>query len=360
MAGRNFSNTAVETTLSSAYGSGITSIQVASVTGFPAVPFTIVIAPGEASEEVCLVTNVAGTTLTVTRGYNGTTAMSQALGAVVKHAAVAMDFQEANDHVNNTTSAHGVTFADLLTTSNTKTVTGKTISGASNALSNIPQSAVTGLVADIAARVAASIVDAKGDLIAATAADTVARLAVGTNGHVLTADSGQATGLKWSAPPMMPVGTASPSGSSAIQINNCFTSAYRFYLVTWFITANTGAPVVNLRMRASSTDNTSSNYANTLVIDNPTAPASALSTLQDKGGFFKADADGSWGQAIIFNPAHAVPTAWLSEYVSDVTSPVWGKYAGAHNVSAAYDGLSLTPVSGTLSGEVRVYALPLV
>ena len=42
-----------------------------------------------------------------------------------------------------------------------------------------------------------AIVDAKGDLIAATAADTPARLAVGTNGQVLTADSTAATGLAW-------------------------------------------------------------------------------------------------------------------------------------------------------------------
>lgn len=44
-----------------------------------------------------------------------------------------------------------------------------------------------------------AIIDAKGDLIVGTAADTPARLAVGTNGYVLTADSAEASGIKWAA-----------------------------------------------------------------------------------------------------------------------------------------------------------------
>jgi hypothetical protein len=53
-----------------------------------------------------------------------------------------------------------------------------------------------------------SILDAKGDLISATAADTPARLAVGANNTVLTADSSTATGLKW----------ATPAGGKVLQV----------------------------------------------------------------------------------------------------------------------------------------------
>ena len=59
------------------------------------------------------------------------------------------------------------------------------------------------------AAIVKTIVDAKGDIIAATAADTVSRLAVGANDTVLTADSTAATGLKWAA-------AAAPSRSYAV------------------------------------------------------------------------------------------------------------------------------------------------
>jgi hypothetical protein len=44
------------------------------------------------------------------------------------------------------------------------------------------------------------IVDAKGDLLVGTADNAVSRVAVGTNGYVLTADSAETGGLKWAAP----------------------------------------------------------------------------------------------------------------------------------------------------------------
>jgi hypothetical protein len=46
----------------------------------------------------------------------------------------------------------------------------------------------------------ATAIDAKGDLIAGTGADAFSRLAIGTNNQVLTADSAQATGMKWATP----------------------------------------------------------------------------------------------------------------------------------------------------------------
>lgn len=72
-----------------------------------------------------------------------------------------------------------------------------------------------------------TIVDAKGDIIVATAADSVTRLAVGSNDTVLTADSAEATGLKWATPSsgMTLISTATASNSATIS----FTSIPQTY-----------------------------------------------------------------------------------------------------------------------------------
>ncbi len=66
--------------------------------------------------------------------------------------------------------------------------------------SSIAQSAVTNLTTDLAVKTDKSTLTTKGDIYVATGASTPARLGVGTNGYILTADSTQATGLRWAAP----------------------------------------------------------------------------------------------------------------------------------------------------------------
>jgi hypothetical protein len=57
---------------------------------------------------------------------------------------------------------------------------------------------------DIASAINKSIVTTKGDLLAATATSTIARVGVGTDGQILTADSTQTPGVKWATPASYP------------------------------------------------------------------------------------------------------------------------------------------------------------
>lgn len=82
------------------------------------------------------------------------------------------------------------------------------------------------------------VIEAKGDLIVGTADDTVARLAVGTNNYVLTADSGETTGMKWAALPVSTqdvtkvIDQAIGSGVSSVTVSNAFSTDYDQYLIT--------------------------------------------------------------------------------------------------------------------------------
>jgi hypothetical protein len=110
-------------------------------------------------------------------------------------------------------------------------------------------------------------------------------------------------------------------------------------------------------MRASGTDNSATEYDVSLIIDNPTAPASSLTTAQTSGAFTKVGTALSTTTLRIYRPASAEPTAWRSHYSTAIASPVQGMYAGGHEVSAAYDGLTIIPASSTISGTIRVYAM---
>ncbi len=77
-----------------------------------------------------------------------------------------------------------------------------------------------------------STATAKGDIYVASSSGVVTKLAVGTNDHVLTAASGEATGLKWAAAPSdatkMPLAGGTFTGSVTFDATNTFEAANTF------------------------------------------------------------------------------------------------------------------------------------
>jgi hypothetical protein len=211
-----------------------------------------------------------------------------------------------------------------------------------------------------------SIIAAKGDLIVGTANDTPGILSVGTNGHTLVADSAETTGLKWAAPAsgggLVFITSNTFSGSSGVNINNCFTSTYDNYIIILGRATSSGGANVEMRLRVSGADATAGNYvrqllnasSSTLVGQRDTNQtqwsqiATAPATTENSFMFFK-----------IFNPARTVATYATSEHNDGETGNglVLAHRTFTHTLTTAYDGFTIYPSSGTFSGTVRVYGL---
>ena len=153
---RNFSATAIETTLvnsisSAATGDTTTSVSVVSVSGYPAAPFTLILAPDTNKEEVVTCTSIVGTTLQIVRGQDQTLAVSHTAGTSVRHGVSGRDFKEEQTHIAargfdtdsgilanaSQTHVHGlvsgdgsVVGSDQVATLTRKTLTTPTINGA--------------------------------------------------------------------------------------------------------------------------------------------------------------------------------------------------------------------------------------
>lgn len=109
MASRYYSSVAALTTLTNGVSAGDAALIVGSTSGFPAqTPFTLLLDEGTASEEIVTVTAVAGTTLTVVRGEDGTVPVEHGPGARVRHAMTARDLRESREHEAAITNVHGI------------------------------------------------------------------------------------------------------------------------------------------------------------------------------------------------------------------------------------------------------------
>ena len=152
---RKYSSISQDTTLAAGgISSSATTMTVATGTGSslmggititPGDTFQVAIDPDTTSEELCFITAQSGDVFTITRAVAGSSAITHAAGATVRHVM-------SSDDLNyfNTTSP-------------------------------------------------ASLALAKGSITVATGNQAVAGLPVGTNGYVLTADSAETTGVKWAA-----------------------------------------------------------------------------------------------------------------------------------------------------------------
>lgn len=161
---RNYSNNAPPQALTAdlAASSGATTANVASTSGYPTPPFITGLERGTDNQEVALCTATTGTTLTLIRGYNGTSPLLHYTGSTLEHTSAAIDYSEPNAFINLMT-----TLGDIL-------VLGPTLD--------------------------------------ATTGTYVTRLGVGANGQSLTANSSAPNGLDWEQ--TIPPGTIVAYGGS--------------------------------------------------------------------------------------------------------------------------------------------------
>lgn len=127
---RNYSSIASEKALAGNVSNIATQITLDNVTNLPSPPYTLVLNPDTAIEEIVTVdadqSGVSAPTLKVTRAQDGTTAQTHTAGQIVRHMITGRDLQEAQNHIDNTTTAHGATGA-VVGTTNTQTLTNKTL-----------------------------------------------------------------------------------------------------------------------------------------------------------------------------------------------------------------------------------------
>jgi hypothetical protein len=148
--------------------------------------------------------------------------------------------------------------------------------------------------------------------------------------------------------------TASPSASSGVSFNNVFSSSYQNYQI-YTNMIGTGAVNLNLRLRASGSDATTGYQFQYLEANSSTVSGSADGTSQLFALTTLSSTNRNFTITDLGNPFVAQQTGFSSRghiapYKMLMTS-------GVNNNNTSYDGCSIYPDSGTITGSIRIYGV---
>jgi hypothetical protein len=207
----------------------------------------------------------------------------------------------------------------------------------------------------------ATAITTAGDVIYGTGSGTFTRLGIGTAGQVLAVNGG-ATAPSWTTPAstsaLVYVGGTTFSASSAVNVNNVFSSTYANYQIVADYVGSAATAGMTLRFRVSGADNTTSNYNTQNLSASSTAVAGSRTTAQTSMGFTDSSTSPNFAQVTVINPFATANTA-IGGYglFNGGTGIEVQNKMGTFTATTSFTGFSLIPSSGTITGTVRVYGL---